>query len=34
VWGLIGMLRGQEASQPYGLYATGALVPQGAPTEA
>jgi len=32
VWGLIGMLRGQEESQPYGPDATGALVPQGEPT--
>jgi 3-mercaptopropionate dioxygenase len=32
VWGLIGMLRGQEASQPYGPDASGAMVPQGAPT--
>ncbi len=32
VWGLIGMLRGQEESQPYGPDATGAMVPQGAPT--
>jgi len=32
VWGLIGMLRGQEESQPYGLDASGAMVPQGAAT--
>jgi 3-mercaptopropionate dioxygenase len=32
VWGLIGMLRGQEESQPYGLDGSGAMVPQGAPT--
>lgn len=32
VWGLIGMLRGQEESQPYGPDASGAMVPQGAPT--
>jgi 3-mercaptopropionate dioxygenase len=32
VWGLIGMLRGQEESQPYGLDAGGAMVPQGDPT--
>ena len=31
VWGLIGMLRGQEESQPYGPDASGAMVPQGAP---
>lgn len=29
VWGLIGMLRGQEISQPFGFDARGALVPQG-----
>ncbi len=33
VWGLIGMLRGQETSQPFGLDASGALVPQGEPTQ-
>jgi predicted metal-dependent enzyme (double-stranded beta helix superfamily) len=32
VWGLIGMLRGREESQPYGLDAAGALVPQGSAT--
>lgn len=32
VWGLIGMLRGREASQPYGPDATGAVVPQGPAT--
>lgn len=32
VWGLIGMLRGQEESQPYAADASGAMVPQGAPT--
>ena len=32
VWGLIGMLRGQEESQPYGPDASGAMVPQGMPT--
>jgi predicted metal-dependent enzyme (double-stranded beta helix superfamily) len=32
VWGLIGMLRGQEVSQPFGLDAHGAMVPQGAAT--
>ena len=29
VWGLIGMLRGQEEAQPFGLDAAGAMVPQG-----
>jgi predicted metal-dependent enzyme (double-stranded beta helix superfamily) len=29
VWGLIGMLRGQEVSQAYGLNAHGKMVPQG-----
>ena len=32
VWGLIGMLRGQEESQPYGPDARGAMAPQGMPT--
>ncbi len=32
VWGLIGMLRGQEESQPYAPDASGAMVPQGAAT--
>ena len=32
VWGLIGMLRGQEESQPYAPDAGGAMVPHGAPT--
>ena len=32
VWGLIGMLRGQEVSQPFGHDARGALVPQDAAT--
>lgn len=32
VWGLIGMLRGQEVSQPFGLDASGAMVPQGEAT--
>jgi predicted metal-dependent enzyme (double-stranded beta helix superfamily) len=32
VWGLIGMLRGQEVSQPFGLDAGGAMVPQGMAT--
>jgi predicted metal-dependent enzyme (double-stranded beta helix superfamily) len=32
VWGLIGMLRGQEVSQPYGPDAGGAMRPQGAAT--
>lgn len=32
VWGLIGMLRGQERSQPFGLDAAGAMVPQGEAT--
>ena len=32
VWGLIGMLRGQEVSQPFGFDASGALLPQGAAT--
>lgn len=31
VWGLIGMLRGSEHSQPYGRDAQGCLVPQGEP---
>lgn len=31
VWGLIGMLRGEETAQAYGLGADGALVAQGAP---
>lgn len=31
VWGLIGLLRGEEFSQPYGHDAQGRLVPQGAP---
>jgi predicted metal-dependent enzyme (double-stranded beta helix superfamily) len=30
VWGLIGMLRGQEVSQPYSRDAQGRLLPQGA----
>jgi 3-mercaptopropionate dioxygenase len=29
VWGLIGMLRGQEIAQPFGFDAAGALQPQG-----
>ncbi len=32
VWGLIGMLRGQETSQPFGFDGSGALVAQGAAT--
>ncbi len=32
VWGLIGMLRGQEASQPYAPDASGAMLPQGEAT--
>ena len=32
VWGLIGMLRGQEESQAYEPDASGAMVPVGAPT--
>ena len=32
VWGLIGMLRGQELSQPFGPDASGAMVAQGAAT--
>lgn len=32
VWGLIGMLRGQEVSQPFGLDSRGAMVPQGEAT--
>jgi predicted metal-dependent enzyme (double-stranded beta helix superfamily) len=32
VWGLIGMLRGQEASQPYAPDASGTMVPQAAAT--
>ena len=32
VWGLIGMLRGEELAQPYGPDARGRLVPQGAAT--
>ncbi len=32
VWGLIGMLRGQEVSQPFGVDGRGALVPQGEAT--
>lgn len=31
VWGLIGMLRGQETAQAYGRDAQGRLVPQGEP---
>ena len=31
VWGLIGMLRGQETAQPFGFDATGRLVAQGQP---
>jgi predicted metal-dependent enzyme (double-stranded beta helix superfamily) len=31
VWGLIGMLRGAEESQPYALDAEGRALPQGAP---
>ncbi|MFT7773774.1 cysteine dioxygenase [Roseateles sp.] len=33
VWGLIGMLRGEEVSQPYGLDAQGHAVPQGQPSK-
>ena len=32
VWGLVGLLRGQEVSQPYGHNAQGRLVAQGEPT--
>jgi predicted metal-dependent enzyme (double-stranded beta helix superfamily) len=32
VWGLIGMLRGQEVSQPFAPDASGAMVAQGAAT--
>lgn len=32
VWGLIGMLRGQEVSQPFAADASGAMVPQGEAT--
>ena len=32
VWGLIGMLRGEEVAQPFGPDAGGRLVPQGAAT--
>ena len=32
VWGLIGMLRGEEVAQPFSPDAHGRLVPQGAPT--
>ena len=32
VWGLIGMLRGQEVSQPFAPDASGRMVVQGAPT--
>ena len=32
VWGLIGMLRGEEVAQPFGPDAVGRLVPQGAAT--
>lgn len=31
VWGLVGLLRGQEVAQVYGRDALGRLVPQGAP---
>jgi len=31
VWGLVGVLRGEELSQPYSLDATGLPQPQGAP---
>lgn len=31
VWGLVGVLRGQELSQAYGRDAVGRVVPQGAP---
>ena len=32
VWGLVGMLRGEEVAQPYGPDASGQLLPQGAAT--
>jgi predicted metal-dependent enzyme (double-stranded beta helix superfamily) len=32
VWGLIGMLRGEEVAQPYALGADGITRPEGAPT--